>query len=172
MNAVLTLKIAEQLNLESEFYFLIGDYLRAYNINKSCIRRLYKYSASVPKNITDKYRDVLSKTKQKNNDCFIKYFKEYGIFFEAEKQLIPKRNYKVDYYCSTYQFAVEIEGGIFIGGAHGSRTGILRDIMKYNLLTEMGIFVYRMRNDTETETEFNTILRILNTFQKKNGRRL
>lgn len=77
-------------------------------------------------------------------------------------KLIPEykfnhaRKYRFDYACVEYMIAIEIEGGVFgkkgkkceccgrsQGGAHGSVSGILRDIHKYNLAQSCGWTVLR-----------------------------
>jgi len=64
----------------------------------------------------------------------------------------PKRQWKFDIAWPNYKVALEVEGGIFKmrdeggnlrQGAHGSVTGILRDIEKYNAAAALGWVVLR-----------------------------
>lgn len=62
----------------------------------------------------------------------------------TEYKFHPVRRFKFDFAYPDVKVAVEIEGGIFTGGAHGSASGILRDIEKYNLAAVNGWIVYRV----------------------------
>ncbi len=54
------------------------------------------------------------------------------------------RRYKSDMCFFSQKLLVEIEGGIFSRQAHGSITGIKRDIEKYNLAVTLGWKVIRL----------------------------
>jgi len=60
-----------------------------------------------------------------------------------EHKFHPKRKWRFDLACPEQRIAIEIEGGVFIKGAHGSITGILRDVEKYNEATSLGWRVIR-----------------------------
>lgn len=62
-----------------------------------------------------------------------------------------ERRWAVDFAWPDQMLVVECEGGVFDGRAHGSVTGILRDIEKYNALTVAGWRVYRA-----TQREINS----------------
>lgn len=64
--------------------------------------------------------------------------------YEKEYKFHPKRRWKFDYYFPDKYVAIEVEGGIFNKKAHGSITGILRDIEKYNEAQILGIKVIRI----------------------------
>lgn len=51
---------------------------------------------------------------------------------EREQLLIPGRRFRCDFVFRAERVVVEVEGGIYDGRAHGSITGILRDIEKHN----------------------------------------
>lgn len=53
------------------------------------------------------------------------------------------RMWRFDYAWPDLRVALEIEGGIWTGGAHGRGTGIARDIEKYNYAGAMGWVVLR-----------------------------
>lgn len=59
-----------------------------------------------------------------------------------EFQFCPGRKFRFDYVFEGW-LAVEIEGGVFTHGAHGSISGIKRDIEKYNLAALHGYTVLR-----------------------------
>lgn len=52
----------------------------------------------------------------------------------------------MDYYgeWNGVKFCVELEGGVFIRGRHLRPGGFLRDMEKYNLAAQLGIFVFRV----------------------------
>ena len=66
---------------------------------------------------------------------------------ECEYRFAPPRKYRFDFAWPERNVAVELEGGIFTRQAHGSVTGILRDIEKYNLATSLGWRVFRVTPD-------------------------
>lgn len=75
---------------------------------------------------------------------FIKICESVGITGCVEEyRFHPKRRFRIDYYFPTVKLAVEIEGGVWTGGAHIRPYGFLKDMTKYNLLTEQGIFLLR-----------------------------
>lgn len=56
-----------------------------------------------------------------------------------------ERKYRIDYAWPQYRrpLAVEIEGGIWTKGRHITPKGFLRDMEKYNLMTERGWILLR-----------------------------
>lgn len=54
------------------------------------------------------------------------------------------RKFRFDYAWPEARLALEVEGGIFTKQAHGSITGILRDMEKYNLAAIHGWRVLRV----------------------------
>jgi very-short-patch-repair endonuclease len=54
------------------------------------------------------------------------------------------RRFRFDYAWPEQRLALEVEGGIFTRKAHGSITGILRDMEKYNLAAVHGWRVLRV----------------------------
>ena len=79
---------------------------------------------------------------------FVKLIKqELGLTVIPEYQFNPKRKWKADYFIPTLRLLIEQEGGIYTGQAHGSITGILRDIEKYNSATVLGFSILRFPPD-------------------------
>ena len=63
---------------------------------------------------------------------------------ESEYRFHPQRRWRFDWAWPAQKVAVEYEGGIFgRRGAHGSVSGIMRDIEKYNAATLLGWRVFR-----------------------------
>jgi hypothetical protein len=60
------------------------------------------------------------------------------------------RGWRFDYADPPRKIAIEIEGGIFTQGAHGSIEGALRDIEKYNAATLLGWRILRYLPDHAT----------------------
>lgn len=65
---------------------------------------------------------------------------------ECEYKFHPVRKWRNDYFLTKYRIAVEIEGGVFIGGRHTSGMGFSKDMEKYNAALVEGIVVYRIDN--------------------------
>ncbi|MFP4527691.1 MAG: hypothetical protein ACLFQX_04010 [Candidatus Kapaibacterium sp.] len=78
-----------------------------------------------------------------------------------EFRFYPERLFKADFAYPELKLLIEIEGGIFTGQAHGSVSGILRDIEKYNLAAMEGYCVYRILNkDTLSTRTTQAIVRL------------
>jgi len=69
--------------------------------------------------------------------------KETGFDVITEFKFCETRKFRSDYCIPELRLLIEKEGGIFTGKAHGSITGILRDIEKYNLATILGYRILR-----------------------------
>ena len=67
-----------------------------------------------------------------------------------EYQFHSTRKWRFDYAWPDRRVALEVEGGIWTGGAHGRGTGITRDIEKYNYAAAMGWLVIRCVPSTVT----------------------
>ncbi len=60
----------------------------------------------------------------------------------AEYRFHPKRRWRIDYFF-TVGLAVEIEGGVFTYGRHNRASGFIKDLEKYNAITQEGIALLR-----------------------------
>ena len=83
-----------------------------------------------------------------------------------EHRFHPTRKWRFDLaFLSPIWLAVECEGGIFTKRAHGSVSGILRDIEKYNAATLAGWRVFRvtppMLNKKNAEETIKQIMRAI-----------
>lgn len=56
----------------------------------------------------------------------------------TEHRFDAKRRFRFDYAWPSYRIAVEQQGAVWTGGAHGRGTGITRDYTKLNLAQEQG----------------------------------
>lgn len=68
---------------------------------------------------------------------------------ETEYKFHPTRNWRFDYAWPNQdlKIAVEIEGGIWVRGAHTRGKHFLSDCEKYNVATSLGWEVYRFTPD-------------------------
>lgn len=66
-----------------------------------------------------------------------------GFTLEQEYRFHPKRRYRADFALLSHKILIEIEGGVFTKQAHGSVSGILRDMEKYTLAAVHGWRVLR-----------------------------
>ena len=62
---------------------------------------------------------------------------------EHDVEFCPDRRWRADFMWQEYGVIVECEGGVYTGQAHGSVSGILRDIEKYNAANSLGYRVFR-----------------------------
>lgn len=64
---------------------------------------------------------------------------------QPEYRFHPKRAWRVDYYLERdgIRVALEVEGGVWIGGRHNRAKGFLEDIEKYNALSLAKIYLIR-----------------------------
>lgn len=87
-----------------------------------------------------------------------------GIAFQRQHRYIPGRNFRADFALLPYRILVEIQGGIWHSGAHGSITGILADITRLNLATLHNWRILRFTPDqVESGEAVATIEKVLMT---------
>ena len=60
----------------------------------------------------------------------------------AEWPFHPTRKWRFDYACPELKIAIEVDGGIFIGGRHSGGVGQLKDFEKLNSACAMGWLVF------------------------------
>lgn len=58
--------------------------------------------------------------------------------YVREYQAIPGRRYKWDFAFVRERLLIEVQGGVWNGGAHGRPVGITRDMDKLNVATKNG----------------------------------
>ena len=62
---------------------------------------------------------------------------------ELEYRFHPVRKFRLDYAWPDHLLGLEVDGGIWVGGAHGRGTGITRDQEKTNLAAGLGWRILR-----------------------------
>ena len=76
-----------------------------------------------------------------------------------EYRFHPKRRWRFDYALPRHKIAIEVEGGVWIGGRHTSAVGFLKDMEKYNTATLMGWRVFRTTPDNLYKLETIKLLK-------------
>jgi hypothetical protein len=83
-----------------------------------------------------------------STDVVLAYFKESGLPLPfVEFRFHPERLFRFDFCWADKKVALEVEGGIYTRQAHGSISGILRDMEKQNLSASLGFRVLRVTPD-------------------------
>jgi very-short-patch-repair endonuclease len=74
----------------------------------------------------------------------------------------PVRKFRWDWAWPEHRLALEVEGGVWSGGAHGRGTGIVRDMEKSTLAAEEGWRIIRVTpSNLATEATMDSIHRAL-----------
>jgi len=78
---------------------------------------------------------------------------------EREKQAIPLRKFRYDFYLPDANVLIEIQGGIWTKGGHSTGRGILRDMEKINLATTHGyrILLYGKDNMADFQEDWRRL---------------
>jgi hypothetical protein len=70
------------------------------------------------------------------------YYRDHGIDLEAELRFDPDRDWRFDFTVSDpnpyIKIAIEVQGGIWTGGAHARGAGVQRDMQKYSTAASQG----------------------------------
>ena len=62
----------------------------------------------------------------------------------SEYKFCPSRRFRADFAWPDHKLLLEVEGGVFSRQAHGSISGLLRDIEKYSIAASLGWRVIRV----------------------------
>ena len=102
-----------------------------------------------------KVKIVIPNTKRLELIIFENLLKKEDIEFITEFDFFHKRKWRVDYMITNgkNRVAVEVEGGIWTGGRHTSPQGFIKDMEKYNKLSECGILLLRYSYENLTKKE-------------------
>ena len=76
------------------------------------------------------------------------YLKAAGMTYSAEYGFHPTRRWRFDFAIPTERIAIEVEGGVWSGGRHGTGSGFSADCEKYNAATIEGWSVLRYTSKT------------------------
>ena len=98
---------------------------------------------------TQKTKKITRKGNTKHNavakDLFCRLVEsDFGCECVREYRFHPTRRWRFDYAIPEHRIAVEVEGGVFIGGRHTRPTGFLGDVEKYNTATLYGWRLFRV----------------------------
>ena len=76
---------------------------------------------------------------------FLALLKQYGLPEPVtEYTFAAPRKWRFDYAWRAERVALEVEGGIFVGGRHSRGVGMLKDMEKYNRAALLGWSVLRV----------------------------
>lgn len=90
-----------------------------------------------------------------NPNVVLAYFEECGLPAPVREHAFhPDRKWRFDFAWLDQRIALEVEGGIWIGGGHSRGSGVAKDIEKYNAATVLGWRIIRCqpRDLCTTET--------------------
>lgn len=76
----------------------------------------------------------------------------------SEHRFHPNRKWRIDFAFVDNKLAVEIEGGVWTKGRHTRSSGFLKDMEKYNALTELG---WKLLRYQPNKINFNQIKKCL-----------
>ena len=62
----------------------------------------------------------------------------------AEYRFAPPRRWRLDFAWPEEKLALEVEGGVWTGGRHTRGSGFIKDMEKYNALTMMRWYLFRV----------------------------
>jgi very-short-patch-repair endonuclease len=87
-----------------------------------------------------------------------------------EYRFHPTRKWRFDFAWPRQKVAVELEGGIWTGGRHGTALGMIADMDKYNAAARQGWLVLRFSGKhlkADPQGVFETIVDCLNVWRTK-----
>lgn len=100
--------------------------------------------------------------KTKKYPCKNGYSKIYeqllGGEWWAEWPFHPTRKWRFDYAYPELKIAIEVDGGIFIGGRHSGGVGQLKDMEKGNAACAMGWYVFHTTPEDMHDLEFRKLV--------------
>lgn len=83
---------------------------------------------------------------------------------KKEYKFYAERKWRIDYAFPDIKLAIEIEGGIWNNGRHNRAKGFIKDMEKYNKLTELG---WRLLRYQPSNIDFDQIVKTYNELTKK-----
>lgn len=102
------------------------------------------------------------KPLSKGEEAFFLHCRAERLTPEREYHFHPERKWRFDFAFPEEKIAIEIEGGIFSGGAHTRGGKFIKDAEKYNSAAVMGWRVLRYFTDQAVRGDaINDVLTIL-----------
>lgn len=83
------------------------------------------------------------KSLSPGEELFAQHCAFYNIHLLREYRFNPDRKWRVDFCLPDRKIAIEIEGGTWSGGRHGTGSGMEKDMEKYNSLALAGYRLLR-----------------------------
>jgi len=105
---------------------------------------------------------MIPKALSPGEECFALHCIAEGLEAVREYKFCPQRRWRFDFAFMAQRIAVEVEGGIFIGGRHGRGPAFVKDCDKYNTATKMGWRVLRYSTEMVLAgTAINDVLEMM-----------
>ena len=70
-----------------------------------------------------------------------------GAPVEAEHRFAPPRFWRFDFAVVSHRVALELEGGVWVGGRHTRGSGFVADLEKYSVAASLGWLIVRVQPD-------------------------
>ena len=88
---------------------------------------------------------------------------KYNVVITSEFKFHPVRKWRFDYFIPVGDagIAIEIDGGIWIGGRHTSPQGFVKDMEKFNNASSMGYYVFKFTPSNKKSKEQLDLVNIL-----------
>ena len=85
----------------------------------------------------------------------------------SEHRFCPTRRWRADFAFPEIKLAIEIEGGVWVGGGgrHNRASGFLKDLEKYDALTELGYYLLRYQPN---KIDYEQIKRVYDKLRASN----
>lgn len=96
-----------------------------------------------------------------NNNFILQLLKQEKLPLpEIEYRFCKNRKWRFDYAYPKQKIAIEIEGGVWMGGRHTRGSGFVKDMVKYNNATMLGWRLLRYTPDQKTNKMIDDLKKI------------
>ena len=115
---------------------------------------------------------VVRKVASKAPDLFLKLLQKKFKDVEVVKEFHfhPKRKWSFDYAMPALMVAVEVDGGVWVGGRHINPKGYINDMEKLNNAASMGWLVLRITTDDRFAIKTYELIKNTLELRKKEGK--